>query len=103
MPSCHCLCSNVYLDGVASWAGRRGLGSQAAVQTEPERDRLAPFKRVRVADRSAIIIAILWASHAALVSVRGRTGAVGDGINRRAAAHQRMASGRSAVIGQLGE
>ena len=34
------------------------------------------------------MIAILWPSNAALVSSRGRTGAVGYGINGGAATHQ---------------
>jgi hypothetical protein len=48
------------------------------------------------------MIAISWSSNAALVSVRGRTRAVGNRTNGRAPAHQGMRAGRPAVIGQGG-
>jgi hypothetical protein len=84
--------------------GAGDTGSGAAVTAIPHcaPNKLAPFKCTGVADGSPIIIAILQSSNPALVSVRGRTRAVGNRINGRAAAHQGMGAGRPAVIGQGG-
>jgi len=48
------------------------------------------------------MIAILWTSNPALIPSRRRAGAVGDGINGRAPAHQGMGAGRPAIVGQRG-
>jgi hypothetical protein len=67
-----------------------------------EPNKVSSLERSGVADRSAIIIAILWPTNSALVLVRRRTSTVCYRIDRGTAGEQGMRSGRPTLIGKRG-